>query len=85
MQNTQINKPIAVVSTSKIKALNWIRESYDSIIKQIDITRGRVTMNNGKVLVVVTDVSQCLGMEFSDYMIADDYNELLNMVKSRVR
>lgn len=78
-------KPIAVVANDVQSTMEWIRETYSSLVKDINLTTSRVTLTNGKVYQVITSAEQAKAWEFSDYMVAPHYSHLIDVVKSRIR
>lgn len=76
-------KPIAVLSSNLEQTSNWIRETQQ--IVTINKMQRSFTNKQGTIFIVIMNMNQVEGWEFSVYLIAPDYYSLLDIVKERIR
>lgn len=76
-------KPIAVLSSYHHETLVWIRQTYGADLK---LTPSGALVNRGPTMfVIIQNRAHVLGWEFSDMLIAPDYESLESIVRSRIR
>lgn len=76
-------RPIAVVYNHIHETLKWIQ--FLVPVKSSNLCDREVMLENGKRLILINNFEQARGMEFSDYLIAPNYYDLLMEVKSRIK
>jgi hypothetical protein len=80
-----MNEPIAVITDNFPRTFYWLQREYGKEIERIDKMRGIFTLKNKSELVIVTNLEQIRGMEFSGYILDPHFFDILAEVKVRIR
>lgn len=84
-----MNKPIAVVSDSYLRAENYLRDNFKLV--KFNRALGYYKDETGQIYQVITEWERALGYEFSDYHIVPnlpytgDMQYLISFIKTRIR
>jgi hypothetical protein len=74
---------IAVLTSNIESTTQWMKDNYK--IKQINLSQRMLLDESGVTFLLVSSREDILGWEFSDLIISPQYDDLVNLVKSRIR
>lgn len=83
------NKQIAVLSSNFYGTLDWLKSDYfkqaEEEIQTVIVTRKLIKTKNGNEYYIVSSRMEILGLLFDDFVISPTYDDLVNLIQSRLR
>ena len=77
------DRPIAVLSSNYAATIDWLEETRGAKPRHPFSTFCNDA--NGKTFLIIAKYEEALGWEFSDMLIAPDYESLETTVRSRIK